>query len=287
MLIKLDERDRPDNMRLGRNVNHDPRSRAYAIKSWAAAAVTTRHERLIPVLDQGNVGACTGHALTGALGSTGLVAPTLHALDQDDADPAEVLTAAFALERYKRATAIDPFAGVYPPDDTGSDGLSVCKAAQFDGLIAGYEHAMSVDAMVTGLQSNAGIAGVSWYSSFDYPTEGVLSLLPNARVLGGHEFHVLNVDMARQWFECVNSWGPGWGDRGRFFVPFPIMERLLREDGDATFPVPASQTPPLPTPTITRKFNTEDAAYLDFWASKGWIKGFTARGAREAWKRGR
>ena len=49
---------------LGRRVNHDPRSRAYAVQASGQPLVAVEHTIGIPVLDQGAVGSCVAH--TGA-----------------------------------------------------------------------------------------------------------------------------------------------------------------------------------------------------------------------------
>jgi hypothetical protein len=57
--------------RLGRHVEHDPRSRAYAVSedllpgSYSSAV----HQVRIPVLDQGDLGSCTGNAAEALAGS--------------------------------------------------------------------------------------------------------------------------------------------------------------------------------------------------------------------------
>jgi hypothetical protein len=64
MIRFLDEYPSESGGRLGRHVGHDPRSRAYAVSedllpgSYASAV----HQVRIPVLDQGDLGSCTGNA---------------------------------------------------------------------------------------------------------------------------------------------------------------------------------------------------------------------------------
>lgn len=41
------------NYPLGRNVNHDPRSRAYVFDTTGITVQSVKHARRIPVLDQG------------------------------------------------------------------------------------------------------------------------------------------------------------------------------------------------------------------------------------------
>ena len=231
--------------RLGRHVNHDPRSRAYQVKPKASLAQSVVWPRRTPVLDQGNLGSCTGNAACGVLGTdpfwTTLAADLQVGLKLDEDE---------AVALYSAATKLDAYAGTYEPDDTGSDGLSVAKAAKNAGLISGYQHAMSLDAVVTALQAGPVITGVSWYDSFDSPdASGHVSISADATVRGGHEFELVGVDVADKTFRAVNSWGDGYGDAGYFTFEYGDYDRLLSEDGDATSFVPITSPAPVPTPT--------------------------------------
>jgi hypothetical protein len=234
--------------RLGRHVRHDSRSLAYpytAPERELKPVLWTRHT---PILNQGDIGSCTGNAMTGALGTepdyAGL--PAAHpALDEAE-----------ALTLYSAATKLDPYAGsfTYPPppgsgQDTGSDGLSVAKAAQKAGLISGYTHCFSLAQMRQALQAGPVIVGVNWYDSFDNPDgNGQVAISRNATVRGGHEFEVRGDDGTN--FYADNSWGQDWGPLGGSFTfTLGTMEQLLAEQGDCTVPVPAAQPAPTPTPT--------------------------------------
>jgi papain like protease len=229
---------------LGRHVNHDPRSLAYLVRA-VGTAVTVLWARLTAILDQGNVGSCTGNAATGVLGSNPFY-PTLSAriiagiLHLDEAE---------ALALYSAATKLDPYSGTYPPSDTGSDGLSVAKAAKAAGLISGYLHMTSVAACQTAIKSGPFIIGSNWYDSFDNPdASGVVEISAGAQVRGGHEYECLGYDAETGMWELVNSWGDSWGVGGHFFYSDATLARLLSEDGDATSFVPLSQPAPVPTP---------------------------------------
>lgn len=236
--------------RLGRHVKHDPRSLAYQVVAGPRGAlVSVRHERYIPVLDQGGLGACTGNAAEGAAGS-GEIFPaipvTVPARPTGDADADE--TQAVAL--YSRATQLDDYDGTYPPTDTGSDGLSVAKAAKEAGLISGYTHATSLDAALTALAAGPVIAGINWYSSFDEPDQdGRISIGRGAYVRGGHEICLDELDVENRLIGFTNSWGESWGKAGRAFIGWDDFERLLDEDGDVTAFVPVTEPAPTPTPT--------------------------------------
>lgn len=51
--------------RLGRHVHHDPRSLRYLVPARAGAIQSVRHDRRIPVLDQGSLGQLHGQRLRG------------------------------------------------------------------------------------------------------------------------------------------------------------------------------------------------------------------------------
>lgn len=229
--------------RLGRNVEHDPRSRAYAFKAPARLELhSVRHERFIPVLDQGNLGSCTGNSGVGAAGTHPFY-PTLK-------DKVSDWSEAAAVQLYSEATVIDPWEGSYPPDDTGSSGLAVAKVLKDRGWISGYQHTFSFDDLCAALQNGPVLLGINWYNNFFYPNrDGVISVLSRDYVAGGHEVCVDEIDMERQRFGVTNSWGTGWGLEGRFYIPFDLMKRLLSEDGDVVVPVPLTQPAPVPTPS--------------------------------------
>jgi hypothetical protein len=232
-------------MRLGRHVRFDSRSLMYLYQAPAERVIEAKlWPRNIAILDQGELGSCTGNALTGALGTDpdyeGL--PSGHpALDENE-----------AVALYSAATQLDDYDGSYPPDDTGSDGISVCKAGQQAGLISGYQHCTDLATTEQALQDGPVIVGVNWYSSFDTPaSDGTVSISKHAYVRGGHEFEVRGIDPASKMFFADNSWAADWGNKGSFQFSYDTMSRLLSEQGDCTVPVPAAVPAPTPTPTPT------------------------------------
>jgi Papain family cysteine protease len=243
---------------LGRNVNWDPRSLQFRVTPQPARTLrTVRHKRVIPILNQGSIGSCTGNAATGAVGTS----PLFEGLMPDH----PVLDQSLAVNIYSKATAIDGFGGTYPPTDTGSDGLSVAKVCQKLGLISGYLHATSLEGMQTALQNTPVIIGINWYEGFDdTDANGVVKIAGQAR--GGHEVEVIAVDFENQFFEAVNSWGPGWGINGHFLFSFSDMDRLLHEYGDSTQLLPFSV--PAPQPLVR---TPEEIRFMDEY--KGWRKG--------------
>jgi hypothetical protein len=208
---------------LGRKVNHDPRSRAFPAPR-AAERKPVLHRRNSPVLNQGELGSCTGNAMAQALNMAPLHIPGTRWLGQND-----------AVALYQRATQLDPFPGTYRPEDTGSDGLSVCKAAKELGLITGYRWAFGFDHVLDALQSGPVLIGTAWHSSMFTPdAKGFVR--PDGNEAGGHEYLLMGDD-AKGKLTFLNSWGKNWGNGGRFHMDYATFRELLAAHGDAAVPV--------------------------------------------------
>jgi hypothetical protein len=244
----IEEHASDEGGRLGRHVEHDDRSKAYALSEDLLGDYTSAtHTVNAPVLNQGDKGACTGFGTEACVSADPFYAaipvsvparPTAN-VDTDNAQ---------GLALYGAATKLDNIKGSYPPDDTGSTGIAAAKAAQKVGLIAGYQHALSLDAALMGVGKLPGITGVNWYEGFDTPdSKGRVKVSGSVR--GGHEFCVYGIDAVKKLVWARNSWGSGWGLNGCFSFSFDDWGRLLDEQGDATFFVPLSSPAPAPPPT--------------------------------------
>jgi C1A family cysteine protease len=141
---------------------------------------------------------------------------------------------------YELATTLDEFDGSYPPDDTGSSGLAVSKAAMKMGYISGYKHAFSTTNALRALMLTTLIMGINWYETMDYPNPDTGKVEVYGEIRGGHEvqikgFHESTTsDPYDGLLECCNSWGKGWGMNGKFYLTVHDYERLMGEDGDTT-----------------------------------------------------
>jgi hypothetical protein len=250
----------PFHPRLGRNVNHDSRSRAYRVQVPRQLEIrTVRHQRMIPVFDQGQLGSCTGNSGIGCLGTT-----TFHETLPTPYYPWDQ-TGAVAL--YSAATRIDPFSGTYPPDDTGSDGLSIAKVLKAADQISGYLWAFTPEEARGALMQSPVITGIPWLTNMFNPT-GDGQVVPDGLPAGGHEIvadgYVMLGDKPSNddqvWF--TNSWGGSWGVGGHFWMRFGDWADLLADNGDVTQFVPLTAPAPPPPPD-----DSDDTAGDRLWAA--------------------
>lgn len=220
--------------RLGRTVWHDEASRL-----WPAAwhRIRTAEWPLVTgatVLDQGQVGSCTANALAHALNTRHLQAARARR------GHGALLDEPAAVDLYSAATKVDPYVGEYPPTDTGSSGLAVCKVAKWRGLLTGYRHAFSLNGALRALSGGPVIIGVGWRESMFTPrADAALGavLEVTGAVAGGHEVCLDAIDADRRMVRLVNSWSTLWGFHGRAWLYWEDLDTLLADGGDCTVPV--------------------------------------------------
>jgi hypothetical protein len=231
-----------EGMRLGRNLWLDARSLAYAVENDAqrmGRKLSNQHwERVIPILDQGQLGSCTGNAGTGALGTQPFYDKAGKAAlgsTSGDAGTDE----RFAVQLYSDATKIDPYPGTYPPSDTGSSGLAICKVLRARGTIRGYTWATTATGYLQLLQSGPVMQGMPFYNAFFNPDKNGFidsnSHWPSSGIAGGHEVEAVGVDinssnMSASVITFANSWGTGWGDAGYFRMRLATYSRMSGVD---------------------------------------------------------
>jgi hypothetical protein len=213
---------------LGRLVEHDERSRLYqAAQAGTQRSVLWAHHA--PVLDQGQLGSCTGNALAQCLNTDYFTTSR----------KGRYLTETDAVELYSSATKLDGIPGnTYPPTDGGSSGLGVCKAGKKLGYLTGYKHTFSFTSFTAALQLQPVIVGTSWYEGM-FKTDRDGFVKPVGALAGGHEYAVIGVQYETQVLTFLQSWGSSWGLSGRFHMTFAAFQTLLADQGDATAPVGA------------------------------------------------
>jgi hypothetical protein len=221
--------------RLGRTVWHDEASREHPAAHHRLRSVEWPLAAGAQVLDQGQLGSCTANALCQALN-------TQHGLAQRQLrGQGSILAELDARGIYSDATKLDPYPGEWPPEDTGSSGLAVCKVAKSRGLIRRYRHAFSLEATLRALAGSPVIIGIGWRESMftPVPAGGLPAVLTVVGpVVGGHEVCLDALDVDRQMVRVLNSWSDLWGWQGRAWLSWANLGALLHDNGDCTVPVP-------------------------------------------------
>jgi hypothetical protein len=238
---------------LGRNKEHDPRSRAYA--SPRRVPVTFRsaaHTLGAPPLDQADVGSCEGNTAAEFL-NCAMALPSRRAYNR--ADPAHrgftssYLDEKDALRLYSAATNLDDDPAHYPPTDTGTSGLGVAKAMVQDKAIETYNWTFTMNDFLANLMHQPIMLGTNWYDSMmDVDSKGFVSPPPaRAQAAGGHAYLAFVLDWSNRAVGCTNHWvmedGTPWGvtinrHKGCFWITTAFLGHLLlNEEGESLVPV--------------------------------------------------
>ncbi len=121
----------------------------------------------------------------------------------------------------------------------GSSGTGAARALEKRGLLKEYVWGRKASEVVAWLLTRGPVMfGSNWYSGMFEPNrEGYIK--PTGTVVGGHQYLFNGVDLRQGLVRGINSWGPAWNPSaklcrpGHFVMSIEVMERLLKEDGDA------------------------------------------------------
>jgi hypothetical protein len=233
---------------LGRHIHLDSRSKDYAIQPTQAPVLAVRHAQNIGILDQGQIGACTGNAST----SCAYHEPFLTDWSARWSYTPDELG---ALAWYHDNTVNDGYPGTFAPDDTGSDGLTSSKMAVKAGIASGYRAALDLDSSLQALTKAPGITGIPWYQSmFQAPSSGLLTVDVSSGLAGGHALVVDEIVAAQSPGNGTgktlvggnNSWGASWGAQGRWYMTADDWWKLRQQQGDVYFWTPKTAPAPVP-----------------------------------------
>lgn len=251
---------------LGRNIHLDSKSWDYALQGLTGVPVVSkRHPQHIDILDQGQIGSCSGNGATSCAYHEPFCAPGSLDWKYTRDEPG-------ALGWYHENTVEDGYSGTYPPDDTGSDTTTASKVAKEAGICSGYRMAPDLNTSLEQLMVVSGITGIPWYQSmFDAPSSGLLTVTQSSGLAGGHLLCVDEVVTAdaqgngtgKLLVGGPNSWSASWGAQGRWYLAGDDWWALRQQQGDVFFWVPNAQ--PAPTPTPTPEPST--SADADLWSS--------------------
>lgn len=208
-------------VRLGRQLVHDPRSRAFPM--GVTVDKSTWKTKLIRIYDPPTNpnqchGECTGCANAMMLNSEG------------NRHPRQVLNMNYAHKVYSAASKTDPWEGSWPPDDIGSSGLAAAQAAramrvggEFRWLFGG------ADEVVQTIMSGRVVSiGTWWYEGMMFK-DANLNISPLGQRVGGHQYVARGYDKTKD-AVVIRCW---WGSYRDAYLKRSHLNDLLMEGGDA------------------------------------------------------
>jgi hypothetical protein len=250
----------PDDSRLGRLVpDDDEHIRKYPLTVETAVKV----EKILKLPswhwthDQGNEGSCVGHGSSMERAITNTSQNVLRKIS-----PSTVRYDTIWL--WNEAKKIDEWTETNPGDDNGTSVRAAYDVMRAQGCLrvrsmhlkdgvptpwhadnapdlnagcAVNRWATTVDQMRSSIAAALPVTiGVNWYSNFDSPikTKGGGMWIGKddlGKIRGGHCVCIYGASDRRQAFRVKNSWGRAYP---LVWLSYSAMERLLREDGEAT-----------------------------------------------------
>ena len=209
---------------LGRREAKDPRDALYPLRAALpparaiAALPESKYWSPGAVLDQGPTPQCVAYSWTQFL----LTSPIKSKLS--------VLGSDFMQRVYREAQTVDEWPG------EAYDGTSVRAGAKVLtrlGHLAEYRWAKNADEVKTYVLSRGCVIfGTNWYEGMFYPThDGYLKI--EGQIAGGHAYAIVGYSKPRDAFRILNSWGIGWGEKGRAWIKRTDAQILLDQDGEA------------------------------------------------------
>lgn len=206
---------------LGRVPEFDERSRNFrAITPFAAAVPITKTWRRGGAYDQGSLPQCVAYAGKGLLNS----APMSSLVDYD------IRSRYSTQDFYDGAQRLDQWEG---ENYDGTSALGLGKYLLERGLISRYRWCFGLQDVLLALSYEGPVAiGVNWYTGMFSPNSNGY-IAPTGQVEGGHEVELIGIDTTNKRVIGMNSWGTGWGIKGRFLMDYAVLDRLLVEQGDA------------------------------------------------------
>jgi len=82
-------------------------------------------------------------------------------------------------------------------------------------------------------KGNTVVAGIWVYDSFESQEVASTGVVPmpesTENKLGGHAVLIVGYDDTMQRFKLRNSWGSYWGDKGYFYIPYLVFDKLIMD----------------------------------------------------------
>jgi len=200
-----------------------------------------------PIVDQGNLGSCTANAIVSGLREYILIFSKLKLI---------LLSRLFLYyEERKIEGTINLDSGAQLRDGMKVlNKLGVCPEIDYPYIIANFrnppsktalKHALKykitsynrvwdLDSLKTSLaENNPVVCGIKIYSSFESEEVAKTGIVPMPKpyepLLGGHAVLAIGYNNKTNQVILRNSWGAEWGNKGYFYLPYPVFEFLIMD----------------------------------------------------------
>lgn len=222
------------NLKIERVEDHGLPVKAYTVAKLPANV--DLRPKLPPVYDQGDLGSCTANALVAAyqydspsfMGSRLFLYYNERKLENDIPDDAGALLSdgIKCLLKYGLCPETEwpydiPKFAVQPPNNCYTDAL-IHRAVTVANIPNDLTTMKTI--LNTGFPF---VAGIAIYSSFATASVAKTGMVPmpsrNDNLLGGHAVLVCGYNDKISRFIVRNSWGPDWGDKGYFYLPYNYL----------------------------------------------------------------
>ncbi|SPM39927.1 Cysteine protease, C1A family [Mycobacterium numidiamassiliense] len=229
----------------------DVRDRLYAIRlKGLPPAEYDLRPSMPPVYDQGQLGSCTGNAIAAAMeyerdrqGLSDFVPSRLFIYYNERALEGTVSSDSGAVIR--DGIKVVNRDGVCPealwPYDIGVFTVKPPKRcyveAETDKAVQ-YEGIQTLVALKDAIASNLAVVfGFTVYASFESPMVAQTGVMPMPKkgeaTVGGHAVLAVGYSDAEGHLIVRNSWGPSWGDKGYFYMPYEYLTGTKTSPNDS------------------------------------------------------
>jgi hypothetical protein len=210
---------------MGRSlIDHDPRNRNYPVRGAVfdpAAPLRPRMWRRGNPYDQGMTPHCV--AFTGK----GMFNTKPFSSAYSYWKRSRFSTQTF----YDGAQANDEWPGI-DYDGTSARGLLIFLRSI--GLIKEYRWCFGTDDILRTLSNWGPVSMGTWWKSDMFnpdPKTGLISYSGSNN--GGHQWQLIGIDPKKEEVTAMNSWGKGWGLKGKFKIKFDVLDKIVEDDADA------------------------------------------------------
>ena len=230
--------------------DYDPRDRKFSVVRPRAAAplppVVDLRQMMPPVDDQGNIGACVAHSITGAAGYLQIKSgkPFQHLsrlflyyntrVDEDSVAEDDGVQIRDAIKSFAGLGLCEESLWPYVESQFATKPPGPCYEDATTRQITSYTRLDNTDinqlhqCLADGYPF---VFGVSVYDSFESETVAGCGIVPmpgpGEHSCGAHAMCCVGIDAPRNHFIVRNSWGTDWGNRGYCYVPIGYMTSVL------------------------------------------------------------